>query len=592
MAVMETALASTAARRDLPIAQVRADASAWIAAWWTEVLAGLDEEVPAELGGLIQVNAAHYAVWGRVGADVDSGPGFLALHKFAIRDARGSVERGTEAASETWIDVRGRLEQTVARSLKGRSVPDFRRPGPIGEDNVHRYHVIQARLRLAGKWTKRKAEEAYDDTRHAAEWAKPFRAAEARTYAAPLHFSAWWTLLDLKTRTTRDGRLKGPAWWWQMLLHALDVEKVDELGGDRNDPTEALLRMRIRFVVSQGIAPWLKGLGIKHAYWRQVDFGLPNPENTVARESVVAALAVIKPALAEAIEAMGLSAAEEKVLKGTLIRGENVRTSIQGMTGDNANERQARLVMLAEQAGRDAGKLLGHGGGGGVGGGGGGGRGHEHVTGLMARMASGEPPEPSQVMLLNAAVAECAHCRAHWLGTVEAPNYLAAAASEFKPVPTRSRAPWAMGSMVAMAAAAMWVVGVGLPVEDAQIGLRGAQSAAPVHLDLFVVPDGGTESERFVQTQSYHLGDTVFFRVSADQPSDVSVWVDGPEGFGELGAQPVGAKPVNLGEKGQATWYRFEGQGRYVFMASSAPPRADGVCDAPGCVSREVEVLP
>jgi hypothetical protein len=149
-----------------------------------------------------------------------------------------------------------------------------------------------------------------------------------------------------------------------------------------------------------------------------------------------------------------------------------------------------------------------------------------------------------------------------------------------------------MGSMVAMAAAAMWVVGVGLPVEDAQIGLRGAQSAAPVHLDLFVVPDGGTESERFVQTQSYHLGDTVFFRVSADQPSDVSVWVDGPEGFGELGAQPVGAKPVNLGEKGQATWYRFEGQGRYVFMASSAPPRADGVCDAPGCVSREVEVLP
>ena len=582
------ALSLVADRRAVPVGLVRSDAVQWVTRWWTE-RENIEEPTFAlpVVAQLVGQNAALYGVWHRVGPDGQSGVGFLALHRVAIREARGNVERGTEAASETYLDVRERLEATVDRAQRGRSLADFSKPSPNGEQNVQRYHTIQARLRLQGKWSRQRAQEAYEDTRQGQEHSA-YRQVEARTYTVPVHFAAWWTLVDTKQKQTRDGRVKGEAWWWQMLLHALDVVKLGELGSDRNDPTEALMRMRLRFAVTQGLAGWLRVWAKQHVYWRQLSFGLPDPEHVPARETMNQALAQIRPALERCLEQLDATDRERRALRGTLIRGENVRTSIRHMSGTDNESRTRRFLHLGEALGRaTTDDLNGVDGGTGVHGGGGGGGGHHnHATSVMAKMASGGPPSLEDIQTLRSAVAECEHCRAHWGAEVDAEPYLHAAAQ----APVVSQ-PWAQatrwtgaGGLLMVAAAVMlWMAAPTQP----NVLLRGAAADPTVHFDLYVVPAGGDASERLEQSRVYDAGDTVYFRVSADSPSQVRVWVDGPEGFETLATQPVNSQPQNLGGESQAVWYQFERPGRYIFSASTS---GDERCDAPSCAQTQVEV--
>ena len=112
------------------------------------------------------------------------------------------------------------------------------------------------------------------------------------------------------------------------------------------------------------------------------------------------------------------------------------------------------------------------------------------------------------------------------------------------------------------------------------------------HLDLFVASGGAVE--RLGSDEPVRVGDQMVFRVSSDQPSRVGVWVNGPEGAGEIGWQSAGPDPVTLGDSygKTATTYRFERPGRYVFTASTVQVGPEGICEPPACVRTVVEVRP
>lgn len=578
---------AVAARRAIP-AEVRPEAEAWMNRW-------LGGEAPEDLHAPAAADAVAYSVWHRVGP-VEGGPaGFMRLHRDGLRFSGGDAERATECASETYLDVRERLEGLAERHRRGKSIPDFRQPWSEDERNAHRYHAIQLRLRLQRKWTRERFHQEYEDPRHSGdrgEWERPFRAAEARTYALTLHFAAWWMLLDVRERRSRDGRVKGRSWWWSMVQHALDVRRVNDLGGDRNDPTEALMRLRLRFSACQGLNPWLRVWASEHPYWNQVSFGLPDPDNRQAEAAARKALEQLRPALGHALAEMGLAAAEQRALEGTLIRGENVRTSTRHMAGDAPAGRLERMGALSESAGRLAAQqLLGNGGGanGGGGAGRGSGGGHEHPHALMEQLRSGMAPSPKDLATLNAAVRECPDCRLRWTALVEQPDYFDAVVQEqaMQPAPARARA--GLSWVAAGALATALVLGVwALPTDSPDVGLRGAEATPAVHLDLVQRPSGAAETVRFDPTVPLTRGDTLYFSVSAEGSGEVRVWVEGPEGRAELGRQAVGTEATVLGEDFQATWYRVERAGVYTFSASSAP---DG-CAPETCVSRDVEVRP
>ena len=65
----------------------------WVRTWWDEAISGLDEPPPVR--ELVADNAVHYAVWHAVGPTTGSQPGFLALHRFAIREAQNLQKRRT-----------------------------------------------------------------------------------------------------------------------------------------------------------------------------------------------------------------------------------------------------------------------------------------------------------------------------------------------------------------------------------------------------------------------------------------------------------------------------------------------------------------
>ena len=590
---VDAVLAEIFGRRDVSAPsrdRIREEAAGWVQSWYREPLAHVEDPsiLPSELEQTVCGNAAFYGTWHEVGASTDVGAGFVSLHSLAIRQARGDIERGTEAASETYIDVRSRLEKSVARSLKQRSIPDFRHPGANGEDNVRHYHLIQTRLRLSGKWEARRNHTELDERLHDVDWQREFAAAETRTYSVALHFAALWYLVDVRDKTTRDGRVKDRGWWWEMLMHGLDRIKLGTLGGDRNDPTEALHRLRLRFRVCQGLSPWLKRWAADQPYWRQVDFDLPDIENEQARSSVERALEQVRPALALAIEAADLPQQESRALLGTLLKGENVRTSTRHFAGEDPAQRWERFTDLSEDIGRDAARHLGGGSGGGMGGG----SGHESHgkrLAVMASMRNGGAPSMSDLVTLRDAVKSCPDCADAWGATCEADRYMKAV-SEVEEKPARSLVPAAAGLAVGALALALLIPAVALNTPS-EIGLRGGSEGAPaVHLDLFVVDAGGERAERFDVSQTYRPGDRVYFNVSADaefEGGEVTVWVDGPEGHARIGAEPAARQPVRVGGRDNAVFYEFEKTGTYQFSASSLGLDA---CPVGGCVARTVQV--
>ncbi len=154
-------------------------------------------------------------------------------------------------------------------------------------------------------------------------------------------------------------------------------------------------------------------------------------------------------------------------------------------------------------------------------------------------------------------------------------------------VPSRG---WVLPTALAVAACAV-VVGL-LPREQDGLGFRGVEpipaeaGAADVQLRLAVEREGQVVS--LERGDEVVVGDRVFFRLSVDGPSTVTVWVDGPDLREALGSQDfAGAASDDLrGAAGLQAW-RFDIPGRYVFQASST---GDGSCAPPTCSERIVDV--
>ena len=144
---------------------------------------------------------------------------------------------------------------------------------------------------------------------------------------------------------------------------------------------------------------------------------------------------------------------------------------------------------------------------------------------------------------------------------------------------------WIVGSTVGLAlAAALLLV---LRQGPADTGLRGISgSSPPVHLRVAIEGAGGAERVRHGGT--YEVGQIAWFRVEADQPAPVAVWVEGPEGRQILtqGIRTDAAgRDLSSGEG--FVVYEMAEAGRYTFFASA---EGLGACADDSCDRVSVEV--
>ena len=545
--MMDTWLAPIRTRAPQAVDRIAEEARAFAARWGA-----------GELG---EANAVAYVAWHHLGHGEAPGGGFVQLQRFAVRAAGGDQERGTDAAIATWLDVRERLDELDGRLQRGASVPDFRQPSPDPTANCWRYHRVQARLRVHGKWSHRVSEVPGDVDLAPAP---PSEVAEARTHAVQLHFAAWWYLLSTRPRRTRSGRTKGPSWWWSMLEHALQLADVLDLGSDRNDPTEAMHRLRLRFAACLGLGPWLRRWAAGRPYWQQLAFTLPDPDHP-ARHEVADALDTLHPLLATAIAELPDADTEERQgLAGCLLSGWNVRTTLRRFRGDTPPERWQRMLDLAMEAAMTL----------------------SHPNGRPGRQlldelaTAGSPPTIDRVTALAEAVRDD-EVRESWVARAEAEPYLAAVvAMPSSPAPAR-RGWFVAGGLVVAGAVALllWV-----PGSTPTATLRGGTAVPEAYLDLTVAHPSG-EVERL--SGPLDVGDRVYFQLAASEPASVQLWVQGPEGSARLVTQEASAEPTAVGTAAGALYYTVEQPGTYVFSATPSP---DGACEPPGCDRHVVEV--
>lgn len=149
---------------------------------------------------------------------------------------------------------------------------------------------------------------------------------------------------------------------------------------------------------------------------------------------------------------------------------------------------------------------------------------------------------------------------------------------------------WVVPTALALAATAL-IIGL-LPQEDAGIGFRGVDpvpveaTAADVQLRLAV--ERGDEVVSLERGDEVVVGDRIFFRLSVDGPSTVTVWVEGPDVQEGLGSQDfAGAASDDLRTASGLQAWRFDTPGRYAFRASST---GDDSCSPPSCSEQIVEV--
>lgn len=528
------------------------------------------EALPDGFLWVLADNAVSYQRWQEGGVD-GTQAGFLALHARCIRLA-GDVDRGTEIASETYLDIRARLEEAAARAADRQKWLDFRHPDPDGRQNVDRYHRIQARFRAHGKWRRRHTfehleEEMFEGVQHEAATAR----AEAETYSLPLHFAAQWYRADA------IGNRKGAQWWWTVLLHSLRLIELDSLGGARNDPAEALLRLQVRLAAAQGANRWVRRQVQGLPYWQQLRFGLPDADSPLA-PGLIEVLSELRPALSEGISALSASPAEKAALVRVLVQGKTARNQLRTFDGESTSTRRERMMGLAEEAGRLASLSLLRGKGAG-----GGGDSHRKARTLMRQLDDGAVVPTSALVTFQAHIRDCPDCMSAWVARCEAPAYLDAGLSPTSPPPRRRM--WIGLAAVAVAA----IVIVPRLAPDSPTGIRGDPSGAAVHMELSVQPAGSAEAVRFDRTAAYSVGDRVFFLMSADTGQAPAVlWVDGPAGVEPIDAAlSLTTTPSWLPHSDGLLHYSFDAPGRYTFYAS---PTAVGDCPEARCVSHVVEV--
>ena len=152
--------------------------------------------------------------------------------------------------------------------------------------------------------------------------------------------------------------------------------------------------------------------------------------------------------------------------------------------------------------------------------------------------------------------------------------------------PTTARAPawpsrrrWVWPGVLAVAATLALAVGLAPAVRP---GTRGSIGEAAIELRL-VVERGGV-AVRLPSDGSLHVGERVYFRVSASRATPARVWVEGPTGRREeIGTIDADPRPRDLADGSGLIAYEFDGVGRYLFRTST-----DGSCR--GCPAVTVDV--
>ena len=148
------------------------------------------------------------------------------------------------------------------------------------------------------------------------------------------------------------------------------------------------------------------------------------------------------------------------------------------------------------------------------------------------------------------------------------------------PIPTPRRWPWAVGT-VALIAAAIAVFAIPGPRWTAS---RGEPGRVVVDLRMIVSRDG--QAIRVSRDATYHVGETVWFRVAATPTAPVVLRVEGPEGTIDIARVTASPEPVDLVVDGEPVAWRFEMPGRYAFYLLAG----DGPCEAPGCTQIALDV--
>lgn len=273
-----------------------------------------------------------------------SAGGLESLNAYARRCAGSDPDRGSDAATETYLDVHDRIENAVSRAVAGRSVPSWSNTAA-----VTRYHRLQVQLRLRGRWSRRRAFVSTDDVILPVDETVT-RVLDVRRHALPLWFAVRWTMADVCANTDKPA-----GWWWQMLRHGLGLEKVSELGGARNDPGEAVARLRARLAVAVALRPQLERWAAEHPLWSvpgTVSLEEPPAPHEIA--SVSRLLPQLRAALSAGLDAVPMSPAESQAMARILVRGSTARTQLGKLDGADSGARVARLLGLSVDIGAAA----------------------------------------------------------------------------------------------------------------------------------------------------------------------------------------------------------------------------------------------
>ena len=312
------------------------EATMWTQAWLEAPLlrtaAGLDA---SSLRERMVPTIAAYQRW-----HVGDGP--LELRALALRLTR-DTDRAEDAFGETYLDVRTRLEGCVERAAAGRSLPGF-----ATVEDVARYHRIQLRLRLQGRWSRRRVMVSVEDVTlsTAPDVEEQLHRSQ---HALPLRFAACWLLSDHPTRVAS----KDAAWWWSMLRHSLGLDRRADLGGARNDPTEALDRFRLRMAAAKGLHRWLQDWAAGREGWAAL--GVELPTKRPDHRPVALLLPHLQDALREALDELDeATPAEREALRRMLVSSASARRNLSAFGGD-----RRRSMVLAEVAGARAATILG-----------------------------------------------------------------------------------------------------------------------------------------------------------------------------------------------------------------------------------------
>lgn len=144
---------------------------------------------------------------------------------------------------------------------------------------------------------------------------------------------------------------------------------------------------------------------------------------------------------------------------------------------------------------------------------------------------------------------------------------------ELPPPPARAPRPtpqrWGLPVALALAAAVLLAVGAASLGDRDHARLRGTPTEAAPVLDLRMAVERASTTMRVTDGGRYHLGERVFFRVSANQSTSAVLWVEGPDGRQIIERLQVGPKVEDVGDAHGLVSYVFDRAGRYTFGLSS-----------------------